>query len=513
MNSALLEEKLPAARIDLRLIVAGVLLALVTAASTLFGNVAVPAAPVLLIGLLWVVWKVPARLTVFALIFLGLILECRNEQPAVGLWKSPLFFLGDILLAKANDWTGIRPLIFTGVDLVVLYVSFLLVWRRATGSRIDVAAQVQTARIMALAVSITLVGTLWIWVYGLARGGNFGNALLQVWKLVYVPVMFFFCQAALRGPADHPALARVMIGAAMYRSLMAAWVHFAIWMPAGVDPRFGTTHGDSMLFASAAALIVAMFNERVGAKIRGSGPALMACLAVIVLGMYANNRRIVWIELAAILLTFYLMSPWTPLKRTVARTLIIALPLISFYLIAGWNRPTGAFAPVGLVRSIADSKSDPSTMWRDLENMNLIVNILDHPVLGTGFGHEYRENYKLPDISASFMLYKLVPHNSLLGFLAFAGLFGFTLMWCAVAIGILLAARSYRFTSRPLDRAMALWVIGVLIAYMNSIYGDMGQGSWTAVFTVCPALAVAGKLAVATGAWPARRAAPVSAIP
>jgi hypothetical protein len=30
----------------------------------------------------------------------------------------------------------------------------------------------------------------------------------------------------------------------------------------------------------------------------------------------------------------------------------------------------------------------------------------------------------------------------------------------------------------------------------------MGLGSWTGVFTVGPALAVAGKLAVSVGAWP-----------
>jgi hypothetical protein len=32
----------------------------------------------------------------------------------------------------------------------------------------------------------------------------------------------------------------------------------------------------------------------------------------------------------------------------------------------------------------------------------------------------------------------------------------------------------------------------------------MGLGTWTSVFLVAPALALAGKLAVATGAWPAR---------
>jgi O-antigen ligase len=135
--------------------------------------------------------------------------------------------------------------------------------------------------------------------------------------------------------------------------------------------------------------------------------------------------------------------------------------------------------------------------------MNLVNNVIEHPLLGTGFGHEYREDIKLPDVSQAFKMYLLVPHNSILGFLAYAGLLGFSMLWCAVSVATFLAARAYKRAAEPLDRAMALWTIGVFIAYLNSIYGDMGQGSWTAVFTVCPAMAVAGKLAVASGAWPA----------
>jgi hypothetical protein len=46
---------------------------------------------------------------------------------------------------------------------------------------------------------------------------------------------------------------------------------------------------------------------------------------------------------------------------------------------------------------------------------------------------------------------------------------------------------------------------GSVLMYMIQCYGDVGIGSWTAVFTVAPALAVSGKLAVLSNAWPVGR--------
>ena len=469
------------------------------------GNPIAALAPTVGFGVLWLMWVTPVRKTVLVLIFLGLTLESPNEVPAGGQWHSPLYFLGAMLLAKWNDVFGVGAMVFTGVDLLCCYLIIALVWRRATGSKMDTEGQEQTATVMALGVFITLAGTLWIWGYGLARGGTFRFSLLQVYRLVYVPFLFFLCHAALRGPKDHASIAKVIVGAAVVRGLLAFYIRKTVVPIIPGEPlAYATTHGDSMLFSGGAAFIIALINEGVGRKRRGLTVLLVLCLGAVLLGAMANKRRLVWVELSATLVTFYLMSTWTPLKRALSRGVIVLAPILLLYFVIGWNAGGGLFAPVQTARSIIDSKSDGSTAWRDLENMNLIMNILRNPILGSGFGIEYDEVIKLPDISG-FKEYRLITHNSVLGFLAFAGLFGFSLLWCIVAVGVFLAARSYRRAKEPIDRAIALWIIATLIAYINSVYGDMGQSSWTAVFTVAPALAVCGKLAVATGAWPARK--------
>ena len=70
--------------------------------------------------------------------------------------------------------------------------------------------------------------------------------------------------------------------------------------------------------------------------------------------------------------------------------------------------------------------------------------------------------------------------------------------------GVFFGTRAYRKSKKPNERAAALVSVASVVVYSVHCYGDMGLGTWVGVFTVAPALAVAGQLAVATGAWPAR---------
>jgi hypothetical protein len=90
---------------------------------------------------------------------------------------------------------------------------------------------------------------------------------------------------------------------------------------------------------------------------------------------------------------------------------------------------------------------------------------------------------------------------------------GFSGLWVMLVVAVFLAARAHRRAKSPAERAAALSCIAAVIIYTNQVFGDIGLVSWTGVFLVAPAMAVAGKLAVATGAWPrvARRILPGSA--
>jgi len=273
-------------------------------------------------------------------------------------------------------------------------------------------------------------------------------------------------------------------------------------VPPGEELAVATTHADSVVFASAFAIVLASLWE---GEVPGWSPRSWFALLVLAAGMVANNRRLVWVEVIGIVVTYVLISRRTRFERNLIRGLVLSLPLLVPYCLIGWNSDAAAFKPVKIIRSVTDSDSDGSTKWRDFENWNLVFTVADHPVLGSGFGHEYAERWKLPDISSMYRQYRFMPHNSVLGLWASVGVVGFCLIWTLVVAGVFLAARSYRFATKPAHKALALGALGITVAYVNQCYGDIGANAWAGVFVLVPALVSVGKLAVVTGAWPARR--------
>jgi O-antigen ligase len=465
------------------------------------GNLALALAPALIFGVLCAIWKLPLRYPALALIFLALTLENPSDVPACGLWRSPLYTVGALLLTHLNVTIPLRPLIFSGLDLVLGYLIFVTFCRHMLRPARDraVAPGARPMRTLALAC---LAGAFWMWTYGMARGGaDFGSSLWQVQRVIYLPIIFLLFRHAFRGPRDHEAIGKVLVFAACARALLAIYIRQTVPPPPG-EPAllYATTHTDSMLFAGAACILVALLVEHHDRK-----RTLFALLALplVIAGAIANNRRLVWVELGVALLVLFFASRWTPVKRKIAQGVIVTMPVIFIYAGVGWESSASLFRPVQIARSVIDSKADASTEWRDWENYNLFYTFKESPVLGTGYGHGYVEIVKLPDISSSYSLYRYIPHNSILGLWAYGGLVGFTAEWLTLVAALFLAARAYRFAHEPLDRVAALSVIGIVVTYLVHCYGDMGLGTWAAVFTVGPALVVASQLAVATGAWPA----------
>ena len=56
---------------------------------------------------------------------------------------------------------------------------------------------------------------------------------------------------------------------------------------------------------------------------------------------------------------------------------------------------------------------------RNIENYNLIMTLKSNPILGSGWGHEYEEVSVAYSIKEFFEQYRYIPHNSLVGLVAF----------------------------------------------------------------------------------------------
>jgi len=463
------------------------------------GHLGATLAPALLAGLGLAAWAVPLRWSATAIVFLMLAVD--DYSNAMGAWHTPWAIVSE-LLAWNIDRTipAARGLKLTGFELAVAFLLVVSLVRRARGSRIDAAGQVQTASVVAEFVVVYLLAVLYGVAVGLARGGSTEIAIWQSRPLIHLALFFFLFHAAYRGSQDLALLGRVVVAAALAKAALAVYVRQTVTIP-GRELNAATVHGDSILFALACVVLLAHFMERTDRR------RLAACALLvppILLGMQANNRRLVWVQLGFSLAAIYLLSPWRAWKRFVARAAIVTAPVVALYVAVGWNSPSGVFAPVRIVRSVTESKRDRSTFFRHVENWNLVVNMDDHPILGRGFGHEFIEFYRNDEISSFFPQYLAEPHNQLLALLLFAGLVGFIGIWSLFAVGAFLAARAYRMATRPEDRAAALACFATIIVCHIQTYGDLGPYLTQYKILLALALVVAGKLAVASGAWPVR---------
>lgn len=463
------------------------------------GDVGATVGLVLAVGVLALVWVIPLRWSVTGLLVLGVTMEAPYEAFAQLQWRTPWNIIGQVLLGNLNLTTHVSAMKFSGFDLLLLYLLVVLGVRRARGNDLDVRGSVPLARPMMIGVLISLATMLALWAYGLANGGSFFESLLQIQRLVYAVLLMVLMHGAYRGSRDLGSLGLALVGSAIYRALLATFIHLRVRLPNGDHLACSTTHADSRLFAAALLLLIVMMSERVRGSLHWSR---FLAAGVILLGMVLNHRRLVWVALGGGLLVVALISTWTPLKRRLARGVLISLPVVLLYLGAGWDNSSATlFRPVATVRSILDSKSDGSARWRDLENMNLALNISAHPFWGVGFGHEYVEYILLPDVSQVYPRFKFVPHNSLVALFLFAGPVGFAGVFAMLLTTVFLAARTYHRSAQPSIRAAALLSIVLIYLHLNQSYGDIGVIEWVTTFTLAPAMLLAGKLSVESGAW------------
>jgi hypothetical protein len=95
-----------------------------------------------------------------------------------------------------------------------------------------------------------------------------------------------------------------------------------------------------------------------------------------------------------------------------------------------------------------------------------------------------------------------------LGLWAFTGWLGFTGLSIAAVVAVYFAARAYRMARLPVERTAAFTAIAAIVIYWVQCWGDIGFSERIGIFLVGPAIAIAGRLAVSTGALgPLREAA------
>jgi O-antigen ligase len=198
----------------------------------------------------------------------------------------------------------------------------------------------------------------------------------------------------------------------------------------------------------------------------------------------------------------FFLLPKNKFKRRVLYAVFAIMPVLGSYVAIGWGRPpVGIWKPVGSISTMFGKNQDGSSLWRDIENYNLLVTLKSSPILGTGFGSEYIQAVRASDISEFFAQWRYMPHNSLLGVIAFTGMLGFAGLWQMVLVATYLHVQVYRRTKDTVPRIASMsCLVGILIIEVQ-MWGDIGFNHPMVQVMLAIAVGLSARLPTLTGVW------------
>jgi hypothetical protein len=390
--------------------------------------------------------------------------------------------------------TGTTGLKIRGFDAAMVVIFALALQRRslARGTVLPMRHTIYLA-----------IGTTIAWyLFGVVRGGDSHAGTWQI----YLTIAAMFCaltvSVVFTTYEHYLVLARAVLAAAAYRATMAIlfwffYIHDTWWE---TYPPHVTTHDDTVLWIVA---IVMWLAWATGQGTRRARLWAMVAIPLLIFAIQLNHRRIAWVSLGAALAVFYALLPVGKIKRKINRTLTVTVPIVLLYVAVGWGRKEAIFKPLAPLATMSTNEDD-STKARNCENLGLIATAHDAgPILGTGYGHPYKELTNKYSIAGHFDLWPFIPHNSILGLLAYTGILGFAGVWLAFPTAMFLHARVARLAKEKHERSVGIVCAALQVVAANQMFGDMGLVSSPAMYLLAASYAVALRFPIVTGAWPA----------
>jgi hypothetical protein len=398
-------------------------------------------------------------------------------------------------LAAPMQW--VYPLLLDGSLLKVRPFDLLMLGVLIAGSSKKDGwgphvAPMKNALLLVLATTVT-----WF-VYGTLRGGNPRYASWQIYLIVSAILLAFALASTFRTAEHFVGLAKWLLAAAFYRALMC-WVSYFTWgrSQVGASGAFLTSHDDTIPWIAA---ILVLIVQAVDRRSVSTGFRNFVAILFLVGAIQWNSRRLAWVSLLMGLVVMYFLFPHGVAKRKINRVARVLVPLLLVYVVVGWGRQSAIFLPLRSISSVS-THEDASTLARNAENLGLIATAnYSSALLGTGWGRPYAALTTKYDISG-FELWQYVPHNSILGLLAFTGILGFSGFWLALPTAVFLCARVARLGSDAKVRSVALVGAAQMIVCVNQLFADMGIRSNQAMYVIAVSYAMALRLPRVAGVW------------
>jgi hypothetical protein len=343
--------------------------------------------------------------------------------------------------------------------------------------------------------------TLVVWfVYGMLRGGDARAASWQTYLMMSAILFTLVVAQRFRTPSHYALLAKVLVVAGIYRAVMLWYAYFTVVRPGLIVPfpEFVTSHDDSVLWVGAIIIVVIDAFDRRSMAVT----ARTALLLVLFLGAILwNARRLAWVSLAAGGVVMLALIPRGRLRSRVNMVSLVVAPLLAIYVIVGQGSSSRIFKPLQAFNTVS-TEEDGSTRARNNENLGLIATAeRSSPLVGTGWGEKYVCLSDKYSIAQFFELWQYIPHNSILGLLAFTGVLGFAGYWLPFPTAAFFNARVARLARGQAARNCGVLGVALLFVCANQLYGDMGLFYLKPMYVMSACFAMAIRLPTSSHVW------------
>ncbi|MCX6127711.1 MAG: hypothetical protein NTX25_01445, partial [Proteobacteria bacterium] len=360
-----------------------------------------------------------------------------NEHPA---WTK---YLGAYLFHGVKEMYLI-PLPFTLFEILSYSAAGLILVRWGS----------QRARLWTCAFAMALLVPL-VCAFATFTGFLRGNLLSMAFsQLHFVPMLscwllIGFYLGAHRGIL--PKAARIIFWVCVWRSCYALYVFFVIYHGNMGTREYLIDHASSIFFV--AGMCYALFQTYMQRHQIGRMLGYLASF-FLMLGPYVlNDRRASFLGVIVALMLVPWIVPSHFRKRMMPGYLCLAGAGIFWIIVKiAFNHDPNSLA--GALQGAA-GKSFQQLDYRKIENYNLMLGVIERPLLGLGFGTRFPQAVQLPDISFSFELFDAIPHNTFLFLWTFAGPLGVAALTTLATLLLLIIARVGRLARFPNELMLA----------------------------------------------------------
>jgi hypothetical protein len=312
--------------------------------------------------------------------------------------------------------------------------------------------------------------------YGILRGGYLNIALWESRAIFYFPMMMFLTSNLLEKREHFSNLMWFTMGALFIEAIAGCYYYFVVLN--------SDLSGVIQIAAHAAAIhantffiyLISVWIFRASWTKRLILPLMIPFFLITYIAM---QRRAGFITLAVAIIVIAII-----LFGDNRKVFFMVVPVLGFaglaYTAVFWNSSGALGVPAQAIKSVvapdqASAEDQSSDLYRLIENFDASFNIHSSPLVGIGFGRKINFIIPLPDISANFVFWEYIIHNSIAWIWIKTGIVGFFSLLFLIGASIMAGVQAIARIHNPDLKAIVFTATAYVVMHFTYAYVDM---SW-----------------------------------